>query len=449
MDHERMLGEEKVGKLIVRMCIPAVVLMLVIVIYNVADIFFIGQTGDASKVAAIALTSPLYAILQAIGTLFGSGASTSMSISIGEKNYQKVKSISSFCCYITIALGILFAAVVLLFAAPISTALGSNQETQGYTITYITILSMGAPFILFGNVFGNIVRSDGAVKESLISNLMGSVINIILDPIFILGLNMGVAGAAVATVLGNVVASIYLLVVILKKPLFSLNIHDFSIKKEISWGTIALGIPMALSTLLMSFGDVFLNNMLNHYGEVAIAAFGVAGRITMILAMVAMGICMGIQPLMSYCYGARDYQRMKEVIWKVFLTNIVVTSLLTVICFVFRNQLLEAFVNDADVVTLGRRFLIAALLSGPFCGVYQLCSSFLQATAHVKAATFVACLKKGIVYIPAIFILYYVAKIDGLVYATPVVDYISIIVSVIISHYLFQQMKKKLKEEVQ
>lgn len=447
MDNERMLGEAKVGKLIVRMCIPAVILMLVIVLYNVADIFFIGQTGDASMVAAVALASPLYAVLQAFGTLLGSGASTLMSISIGEKDYRKVKSVSSFCCYITLILGVVFAAVILLLSNPVARTLGADADTLGHTVKYISFLSMGAPFILFSSIFGNVVRSDGSVKESLISNLLGSVINIILDPILILGLNMGVAGAAIATVLGNAVASIYLLIVVLKKPIFSLNIHDFTFKKEISWGTVSLGMPLALSTLLMSFGDVFLNNMLGNHGQVAVAAFGVSSKISMVLSMVAMGICMGIQPLISYCYGARNYERMKEIIWKVLLTSIAATSILTALCFVFRDYVLAAFVHDAEVVDLGKRFLIGALISGPLCGVYQLCSSFLQATANVKAATFVACLKKGIVYIPAIFIMYYFAKVDGLIYVPPVVDYISIIISVIISHRWYQVMRKKLKED--
>lgn len=442
MDNEQMLGEEKVWKLIARMCIPAVVLMLVIVIYNVADIFFVGQTGDASMVAAVALASPLYAIMQAFGTLLGSGSSTLMSISIGEKDYQKVKSVSSFCCYISLLLGVLLAVVVVLLATPVAKILGAGQDTLGHTVKYISILSMGAPFILFGSIFGNIVRSDGSVKESLISNLLGSLINIILDPIFILGLNMGVTGAAIATVIGNAAASIYLLVVVLKKPMFSLNIHHFTLRREISWGTVSLGIPMALSTLLMSFGDIFLNQLLGKHGQVAIAAFGVSSRITMVLSMVAMGICMGIQPLISYCYGARNYERMKTVIWEVLITNVVATSILTVFCFIFRNSVLAAFVNDPEVVDLGKRFLIGALISGPLCGVYQLCSSFLQATANVKAATFVACLKKGIVYIPAIFILYYIAKVDGLVFIAPIVDYISIIISVILSHRWYQVMRK-------
>ena len=443
---EASLANGSVWKLIAHMSIPAVVLMLIIVLYNVADIFFIGQTGDASKVAAVALASPIYAVLQAFGTLLGSGASTLMSISLGEKNGRKVKSISSFCCYATLLLGVLFALCVLVCAHPIATLLGADANTIGYTSDYITVLLLGAPFILFSSVFGNIVRSDGSVKESLVSNLLGSGLNIALDPLFILGLGWGVSGAAVATVLGNVAASIYLILVVQKKDVFSLKPRDFSLKKDIALSTLILGIPMSLSTLLMSFGDVALNNMLKQYGTVAVAAFGVAGRITMVLAMVAMGICMGIQPLLAYCYGAKNYPRMKEIIWKVLLTCIVTTSLLTLLCFLFRDGVLTAFVHDADVVALGRRFLLAALLSGPVSGVYQLCSSFLQSTANVKAATLVACLRKGIVYIPITVIFFYAFGMNGLVAVTPVVDYISIGIAVVISHFWFKKLKSNMEE---
>ncbi len=442
---EANLANGSVWKLIARMSIPAVILMLIIVVYSVADIFFIGQTGDAAKVAAVALASPIYAVLQAFGTLLGSGASTLMSISLGEKNDRKVKSISSFCCYATIFLGVLFALGVLVFADPLAKLLGADVGTLGYTSDYIKVLLMGAPFILFSSVFGNIVRSDGSVKESLVSNLIGSGLNIVLDPLFILGFGWGVAGAAVATVLGNAAASIYLLLVVRKKDVFSLKPKDFSLKKDIALSTLVLGIPMSLSTLLMSFGDVALNNMLKQYGDAAVAAFGVAGRITMVLAMVSMGICMGIQPLLAYCYGAKDYPRMKEVIWKVLLTCIVSTSFLTLLCFLFRDGILTAFINEADVIALGRRFLLAALISGPVSGVYQLCSSFLQSTANVKGATIVACLRKGIVYIPITFIFFYAFGMDGLVAVTPVADYISIVIAVVISHFWFKKMKSNME----
>ena len=216
--NQETLEKAPYTKLLLTLCVPTIIIMLVMVIYNMADIYFIGRTKNEDMIAAVSLCSPLFSILSGLGTLFGSGGCTSISLALGRGDTDRVKKISALCFYGSVVLGTLFLVVVLTLLSPASKMLGADEATLDFTKDYLRVIAIGAPVILFSNVFMNIIRADGAAKESMIANLLGTVTNIVLDPVFILAFHMGVTGAAAATVLGNAVSAAYIVWYCLKKP---------------------------------------------------------------------------------------------------------------------------------------------------------------------------------------------------------------------------------------
>ncbi len=303
----------------------------------------------------------------------------------------------------------------------------------GYTCTYLRILAFGGPIILFGNVFNNLIRGDGSAKQSMISNGLGTIVNIILDPILILVFRMGVAGAAAATVIGNMVSFLYLLWYVTKKQkIFSLDIRDLSLKKEMVLPIVALGLPLACSTIMMSFSHMFMNHILASYGSITVAASGVAGKVSMVVSMIAMGLCMGLQPAISYNCGAGDYKRMYQIIRNLGIMTVIVGSLMTVGCLIGKSSLVAVFIEHEDVIRLGEKMVVASMLMGPFYGLYQLCTTFLQSTGKASYATVVALLDKGIIYLPMLFGLNALFGLDGVIYTAPLTDMVSLLAGAVL-----------------
>ncbi len=427
--NEQILKEGSFRKMVTNLCVPTIVIMLVMVLYNMADTYFIGKTGDPCKIAAVSLCGPIFSILSGLGTLLGSGGCTAVSLAFGKKEFDKIRAYSSMCCYGALTMGLSFAGAVLINAPAISDAIGANADTMSDTCTYLRILAIGGPVILFGNVFNNLIRADGSAKQSMLANGLGTIVNIILDPILILGFHLDVAGAAIATVLGNVVTCLYLLWYIAQKnSIFSLHIKDFSLKREIVFPVVTLGFPMACSTILMSISHMVMNQMLAGYGSVAVAANGVAGKVSMVVSMTAMGICMGMQPAISYNCGAGNYKRLYWIIKKLGIMTVVVGSILTAGCVVGRTYLVAAFIDHAQVIELGEKMVAVSMVIGPFYGLYQLCTTFLQSTGKASYATLVAVLNKGLIYLPLLLIFNSLWGLNGVIYTAPVTDMLSLLV---------------------
>lgn len=250
--NQQMLAEGSYCRLALKLCLPSIVIMLVTVVYNMADTFFIGQTGDANQVAAISLCAPLFSLLSGLGTLFGNGGCTAISLALGEDNSGKTKAISSFCFLGSLVVSFLFTAVVLGFLEPICFELGADVDTIADTCRYLRIIALGAPFVLFNTVFASVIRADGSAVSSMICNAVGTISNILLDALFILVFSWGVQGAAVATVIGNFISCVYLVIHIYRKqPALSFTLKAW--KLDVAFSVLPLGIPMACSTLLLSF----------------------------------------------------------------------------------------------------------------------------------------------------------------------------------------------------
>lgn len=426
--NQETLEKAPYTKLLVTLCVPTIIIMLVMVIYNMADIYFIGRTKNEDMIAAVSLCSPLFSILSGLGTLFGSGGCTSISLALGRGDTDRVKKISALCFYGSVVLGTLFLVVVLTLLSPASKMLGADEATLGFTKDYLRVIAIGAPVILFSNVFMNIIRADGAAKESMIANLLGTVTNIVLDPVFILAFHMGVTGAAVATVLGNAVSAAYIVWYCLKKAsCYSFGFRDVTLRRDIALPVVTLGLPMAFSTILMSCSHMVSNNLMMNFGSTAMSAQSVAGKINMLISMTAMGLCMGMQPAISFNYARGDRKRTGEIIKKTAVTSMIVGGVLTAFCFIFRDKLIVAFIDSENVLSLGRFMLTASLIMGPFYGLYQLCTTYLQSTGKAGYATFASLLNKGLIFLPVLFALHAAFGLYGIACTGPVTDALSLV----------------------
>lgn len=443
-DNRQLFESAPVAKAVTVMAVPTMISMLVVVIYNMADTFFIGQTGDPMQVAAVSLATPVFMVFMALGNLFGIGGSSAISRALGEKKAERAKNISSFCCYGSLGLGIIMALLFLVGMDGILKLIGASANTIGYARDYLTYIAFGGPFIMFGTAFGNILRGEGAAKESMIGNMIGTVTNIVLDPIMILGLNWGVVGAAVATVIGNMAASgFYLLYFLRKKSSLSIRLSDFKAGERIATGVMSIGIPASLNNILMSCANIVLNQVLISYGDTPVAAMGVAMKANMLLVLLQIGLCSGIQPLIGYNYGARNRKRLMQVFRFTGICAVVMGTLLTILMVAARETIIRAFIDDGQVIAYGIQMVIALQISGPVLGILFLCINTIQGMGKAVPSLVLTICRQGVVFIPSVYILNGIFGLDGVIYAQPVADFISIVMSLVICLGIFRKMDKE------
>ena len=425
MKNEKLMREGSVAELLLKMSLPVILVMMVTVLYNLADVFFIGRFGDRFQLAAISLAGPVFSAVSAFNTLIGFGSCTACSIALGEGRADLMKKYSAFALYASIWLGLLLSALILGGMPFLLSLLGTDGETSPYTAEYLRILALGAPFMIAAGALGNTVRADGDVKDAMVASMSGTLLNIALDPLFIAVFHWGCAGAALATVIGNLVSLLLLLRAVSRKKAFSLSPKDFTLRKDISLRVLGLGLPMAASTLLMSFSSAISNRLTVSYGNVAVAARSVAGKSAMLIPMIVMGLCMGVQPAISYVYGCRDRARLHKIVFGVGAVYVAVATLMSAAFFLFREQFVAAFSSDAEIISLGKTMMLGTLLAVPVEGVYHMCSTYLQATGKVSFATLTSLMQKGLIFLPVLLLTERLFGLDGIIFSNAVTTLIS------------------------
>lgn len=434
-----LMSSMKVSQAVAKMAIPSVISSLVTVVYNMADTFFVGQTGDPLQVAAVSLTNPIFILLMAFANMFGMGGSAVASMAMGEKNETRVKNTSSFVTYASLIIGILFALILYLFMSPILHLFGANEQTYAFAQGYAFHIAYGAPFIIWSAASSFVVRAEGASKEAMIGSMIGTVANIILDPVFISGFGMGAAGAAIATTIGNILASIYYLWYFLKKSqVFSILPKYFTCKNQILTRVCTTGLPTAIFSALMSISTIILNQILVAYGNAPVAAIGIVFKANMFITFLQMGLANGVQPLLGYNYGAGNQKRFIAVDRFTKKCCVIVGLLATALFFLLREPIIRLFINDADVVHYGVQMLVAYMLSGPFIGILFANMNCLQSTGNALPATILSVLRQGLLLIPLLYLLNAVFGLNGVIYGQALTDYVAIGLSV-----LFWKSKKE------
>ena len=420
MDEHELMGKMKISKAVAKMAIPSVISSLVTVVYNMADTFFVGQTGDSLQVAAVSLTNPIFILMMAFANMLGMGGSAVLSVALGEKNELRAKKTSSFVTYASLIIGIVFAAVLIIFMNPILTLFGANEQTCEFARGYTFHISYGAPFIIWSAAASFIVRAEGASREAMIGSMIGTIANIVLDPIFISVLDQGTAGAAIATTIGNVLASAYYLWYFLKKSrVLSIHWKHFTVKEGILKRACSSGLPTAIFSALMSVSTIVLNQLLVVYGNDPVAAIGIVFKANMFITFLQMGLANGVQPLLGYNYGSGDMARFQGVERYTKKCCLVAGVIATVLYFVLREPIIRLFISDEGVVSYGVEMLVAYMLSGPVIGILFVNMNCMQSVGHAFPATVLSVLRQGILLIPLLYLLRALGKAVRHLYSDP------------------------------
>ena len=444
MNDNAWMSEDKVSQVVKKMAIPSVISSLVTVVYNMADTFFVGQTGDPLQVAAVSLTNPIFILFMAIANMLGMGGSAIASIALGKNDKEKVKNVSSFVTYFSIAIGIIFCLILLVFQNGLLTLFGANSETLNLAKGYTLYIAIGAPFIIFSAAASFIVRASGDSKQAMIGNMIGTVLNIALDPVFVSILNKGAAGAAIATTISNIIASIYY-VYYFEKKTKSMSIHfkyfTFKVCKDIC----VSGLPMALFSSLMSISTIITNLILANYGNSAIAAAGIVFKANMFVSFLQMGIANGVQPILGYCYGSDNRERFREVETYTKKCCLICGIILSSLYIVFRSQIIAIFINDAKTIEYGIPLLVGYTLSGPFIGLLFMNMNVLQTLNQPLKATILSLCRQGLLFIPFLFILNMLFGFYGVTIAQSLTDIITIILSIMLRKQVINNLELSLE----
>lgn len=455
-DNTIIFSEYSVPRAITALALPSVLGMLINIIYNLADTFFVGQTGDSNQVAAVSVSMPIFMLFMAMGNLFGIGGCAFIGRTLGEGNKNRIKTISSFCIYSSIMAGIFMSVLFLTFREKILMLVGASENTIGYATDYMFWIAICSPLIITGITTGNLIRGEGSAKDSVIGTIIGQLVNIVLDPIFILnkgdslfgltmpfGLGKGAEGASLATVIGNIITVVYFLTYFLRgKSSLSITPKRFSAKNGIAKNVINVGTPAALNNLLMSISNIVINVFLSHYADSAVAAMGVAMKANMLVVLFQIGVSQGIQPLVAFCYGAKNYERMKKVIRFSIMINVIIGTTITVFYIIFKRQVIGVFIEDPDVIGYGVKMLTALMTPGPVLGIMFIINFSFQGMGKGMQSLILAGSRQGLVYIPLLFVLDRLVGLEGLIWAQPTADFFCIILAMI----MFASFMKKLNK---
>lgn len=416
-----------VPKAVITNIIPSIISMIMVLIYNLADTFFIGQTKNAYMVAAVSVATPAFLLFMAVGMLFGIGGTSLISRMLGEGKKEKAKKTSAFCFWSGLTIGLVSMFVIWIFAKPVCRIIGASDDTIGYAAQYLNIVAFGIPFLIIGNTFSNVIRAEGQAQKAMFGMILGNMINIIFDPVMILALHWNVAGAAIATVLGNIVAAAYYIHHLLSaKSMLSIHPKDFRISDGIAAGVFAIGIPASLNSILMSFSNIIINNKMMNFGDMAVAGLGVAMKVNMIVVMLLIGLGSGIQPLLGYCYGAGNRKRYLSVLRFSLFLAFGMSAVMTALCYFFAGPLVRAFLDNPDAYTYGMNFARIYIYSGPVMGILFVLINAIQSTGAALPSLILSVSRQGLLYIPILTvfsILFHSPR--GLASAQPVTDYLA------------------------
>jgi len=433
-----------VSKAVFKNTIPAMASMLMVLVYNLADTFFIGQTHNALMVAAVSLATPVFLLFMAVGTIFGIGGTSVISRAMGQGRKGFAKQVSAFCMWSCVIVGTSMSVLLWIFMDKILVLVGASSETWTMAKTYLEIVILSGPFVLIGNCYSNILRAEGQSIKAMMGMLVGNLLNVVLDPLMILGFGWNIAGAATATVIGNIVGAAYYIIYFIRgTSMLSISPKDFTLKGGVCKNVLSIGIPASLGSILMSVSSIVLNSCMAHYGDMAVAGIGVAVKITMMTGMVCIGIGQGVQPLLGYCVGAENWRRYRRIMRFSLIFALVLSIIMTVICYIFTDDIIRAFVTNENAVDYGISFARILLSTSALFGVFYVLINALQAMGAATQSLIINLSRQGLIYIPALCIFGAVFGAAGLVWAQPVADTLSILLAALLYHYKMSGTQKE------
>lgn len=426
------LLDAPVSKAIWHMAIPMMLGMSVNIIYNITDTFFIGRLNNTEALAAISLLLPFTTILMAIGNLFGTGGSTLFSRLLGSENTDKTRQCSATTLWLSFIFGLLAAIISIIFSSSITRLLGADTATFNYVRQYLVFYGMGAPFIIANFTLEQLIRGDGESVESMLGMMISIGTNIIFDPILMFGFHLGISGAAIATVLGNIAAVAYYFVCIWRADnQLSVFPKYFRLEAQMLKEIFSVGLSAMLLDILLIVSSLMFNYYALKYGDYVLAGFGISQKLVQIVDLIGMGLYMGVIPLIAVAYGAGNKLRMKEIIKKTSLYLALVIVCLFIVLFTCRNFIVHCFSNNPDVIRIGSYILTIQLCSSFFAAGAGLLTGIFQAKGEGTPAVIMS-VTRGLILIPAIVFGNYLFKVNGVIFSLLAAEAISCITGLIL-----------------
>ncbi|MFR1417210.1 MAG: MATE family efflux transporter [Eubacterium sp.] len=435
-----------VPKAYMKLALPVVLSMMVSLVYNMVDTYFIALTGKQELVAGVSLAAPIFTLMIAFGDIFGLGGSSLISRLFGEKREEEAKRASAFCLWAAIGFGIFVTIVLLVFRTPILKLLGTDAATFEYAGEYYTWIAVGAASIILGLVPSNILRTEGLAMQAMAGSILGSIVNIILDPVFIFGLGQGAAGAAMATVIGNVIADVYYIYVMNKKAKrLSVSLKEIKIPGTMIRDILVIGIPASITNLMQSIMIMITNHYLIAYGTDKVAAMGIALKANMISAFILVGFAFGGQPLVGYNYGARNKKRLKEILRFAYLFEAGLALVFTISISVFAPAIIKIFMNQSDIITNGAMMLRLQQLGMVFMAVTLVSTCVCQSVGSAAGAFALSISRQGVLYAISLMVLNAIFGYTGIIATQACADVLTAVIALAIIRKVLGGMKNEIQ----
>lgn len=438
-----LLGKAPIPKALLALGLPTMIGMMVNALYNLVDAYFVAGLGTAQN-GAIAVVFPLGQVVVGLGLLFGNGAASYISRLLGRGEKETSNKVACTALYSSVIVGAAVIVCAMIFLNPLLKLLGATESILPYAVTYTSIYIVSSIFNVFNVTMNNIVTSEGAAKTTMFALLAGALLNVILDPVFIYTLDFGIAGAAIATAISQVVSfAVYLFYIFSKKSNFSFRFKDCFFAKAILSEIFKIGVPTLIFQLLTSLSIALISGIakMNGYGDSVIAGMGDVTRIVSMGSLMVFGFIKGFQPIAGYNYGAKKLDRLQEAIRTTIIWSTVFCVIFGLIISVFSTPIISQFTkNDTDLINAGEKALTAYGITFFFFGFYTVYSSLFLALGKAKDGFLLGACRQGICFVPVIFILTMVWGMNGILYAQPVSDVISAIITVFMALKLHKEL---------
>ena len=436
-----LLGNAPISKALLAMGIPTMLGMMVNAIYNLVDAYFVGGLGT-SQMGAISVVYPLGQVVVGLGLLFGNGSASYLSRLLGNRDQEQADRVASTALYSSVAVGAVMIIFSLIFLRPILRLLGATDSIMPYAMTYAGIYVVSCIFNVFNVTMNNIVTSEGAAKTTMFALMAGAVLNIGLDPVFIYTLDMGVAGAAIATAISQIVSTlIYLTFIFRKKSIYSFKMKNCTFTKEIMSEIFKIGIPTLVFQILTSLSKSLVNTQARPYGDSVIAGMGAVTRIVSMGSLIVFGFIKGFQPIAGYSYGAKKFDRLHKAIRTSILWSTVFCVIYGLLLTIFSSRIIAQFTDgDLEMIRVGTQSLRINGLSFLLFGFYTVYSSLFLALGKGLEGFVLGACRQGICFVPVILILPVFWGINGILYVQPIADVLSAIITIFMALHLHKEL---------
>ncbi len=426
----RIMTQSPVCPLITKLAIPTIITMMVTSLYNMADTYFVSQLGKSAS-GAVGVVYSLMAIIQAVGFTLGMGSGSVVSRALGVKDYKKANQFSSVALFCAVAFGLLLTVFGYIFINPLMSVLGATPTVLPYARDYASYILIGAPIMASSFVLNNLLRAEGKAQLSMVGIASGGILNIALDPLFIFTFDLGVAGAAIATLISQTVSCAILLIMLLSRSIIKVSLKRALTGMSALWEIVRTGAPSFCRQGLASISTILLNNQAGTYGgDEALSAMSIVLKIYMLIFCVGLGIGQGYQPVAGYNYSAKLWSRVRKAFTFTFYVGTACLTLLGVIAIAFAEQIMPLFIDDPKVIEIGARALRFQAFALPFLTTNVICNMTFQAVGHKLKAVLLSCCRQGFFFIPCVMLLPPVFELLGVELVQAVSDFATFLVSI-------------------